>query len=223
VKNIAAYLGCAGILIGGVGLAYEVLAPAADPARDAAAVEAAPSPASAEWPPANAAVAFHDEMIELLSPPKTQATQTQTAAPEPQHGAPQPTTTGQAQQQAAPEREVVRDLAPDRRQQRRTSRRSQQPQPATPDDVIAADGDPVTVGRGGSRSTRDRNRDAFVIGRDGRRYRIDRADRAQATEAEELPADTRRYRIEREPPVERREPGFMPDPFRIFGPSSGGW
>src|SRR5262249_10586815 len=111
VKNIATYLGCAGILIGGIGLAYEVMAPAADPPRDAAAVEAAPSHASAEWPPANAAVAFHDEMIELLSTPKTQAAQTQPAAIEQQHAAPQPTTTGQAQQQAEPEREVVRDLA----------------------------------------------------------------------------------------------------------------
>jgi hypothetical protein len=223
VKNIAIYLGCVGILLGGIGLAYEVMAPAADPPRDAPVVEAAPSPASAEWPPANGAVAFHDEMIELLSPPKTQTTQT--AAPEHQHAAPEPTTTGQApqQQQAAPEREVVRDLAPDRRQQRRTSRPSRQAPPATPDDATAADGDPVTVGRSDSRSTRDRNRDAFVIGRDGRRYRIDRADRAQATEAEELPADIRRYRIEREPPVERRGPGFMPDPFRIFGPSTGGW
>src|SRR5262245_8963378 len=151
------------------------MAPASDPMRDAPAVETAPSHASAEWPSANAAVAFHDEMIELLSSPKTQAAQTQTAAPEPQHAVPHPTTTGQAQQQASPEREVVRDLASDRRQQRRTSRRSRQAPAATPDDATAESG-PVTVGRAGSRSTRDRNRDAFVIGRDGRRYRVDRDD-----------------------------------------------
>jgi hypothetical protein len=214
----AVYLGCAGVLIGGIGLAYDYSAGDRQPREQPLFVQSglAPAPAAveatewkaAEWPPTEGAVAFHDEMIALLTPPRRQEAQPQAANARGQEPA----------QQAAPPREAWREPANDQRQRSRTSRRRPAPDETVgvgssetgPDDgrvVIRRDGRRVVVGR-------DRD-EVDAVGRDGRRSRVDRRDR---DDEDGPPPDTRRYRIEREAPVERRR--VMPDPFRLFG---GGW
>jgi hypothetical protein len=209
VKNniYAIYLGCAGILIGGAGLAYDRSGGDDRPQQEALFVQAGltPSPAAGPntwnetaWPPPQSAVAFHDEMVALLTPQTTQGTAARPLEP----------------QQAAPAREVIREPAPDRRQRTRTSRRRQAPDQTgrqAPDQTVgvAHDDDNVVNGRATNRrdSRRGRERDEVeVIGRDGRTYRIERGDDDDAP-----PPAARRYRGERR--------GVTPDPFRLFGDS----
>ena len=106
--------------------------------------------------------------------------------------------------------------------------------------IVRRDGTRIIIGRDGSRTAerprrgRDRDRqdrqqdrsepsrdEVEVVGRDGRRYRIDRGERA---EAEGPPPDGppryRRIEPERPPPVEHRGDRPIPGLFGIFG---GNW
>jgi len=206
----ALYLGCVAALVGGLGTAYESLAPSGRHETPAAPTTASPratdasssAQTPAQWPPDNAAVAFHDEMLELLAP-KTQPAMTMYSTAAPIEPDPQP---------AAQSRETVREVAPEPRSQRRSSRRQQRRDDARDDRRLRDDAQAGDDGRRVVTEQRARDRDEIeVLSRDRRRYRIDRRDRADSLR------DARRYREEREPPpTERRAPpGGL---FGIFGP-----
>jgi hypothetical protein len=289
-NRYAIYLGCMCLLIGGAGLAYKSVSD-----RSPASAQADATPATvgaggqqAQWPPANSSVAFHNEMVELLSPATTEGTaarpqqQRQAAPPQqqaapatpPQQSAPTPQQqfappqNGQQaaapppQQQAAP-RERIREAAPEPRNSRNARReRERTPEPA-PDDTAGTvgrsagpvgrverseptgnerdgrreirgrNGTRVIIERDGSRTVVDRrgriiqergqpSRDEVdIVGRDGRRYRIDRGDRAEQDDSPPEPRRYRRIEPERPPPPEYRGPDRpIPGLFGIFG---GNW
>ena len=86
-NQLAICLGCVGLVIGSAGLAYQSIRPSRAQSADPLFVAAGrvSVPAQAGWPsnPATAAVAFHDEMIELLTPRnRSDATTAQALAPE---------------------------------------------------------------------------------------------------------------------------------------------
>jgi hypothetical protein len=274
-NRYAIYLGCMCLLIGGAGLAYESVS---GRGQTSAQADATPATVGAggqqeQWPPAKSSVAFHNEMVELLSPATTEGTaarpqqpaqpaQQQQAAQTPQEAAPQP-----PPQQTAP-RDAIREAAPEPKSRNsRNSRRQRELTPAAeppPDDsaqtvgraergeptgderdglreIRGRNGTRVIIERDGSRTVVDRrgrviqergqpsrdersepSRDEVeVVGRDGRRYRIDRGERAEQNDS---PPDPRRYRRiepERPPPPEYRGPDRpIPGLFGIFG---GNW
>ena len=119
LNSVLAYLGMMGVLIGGLGLAYEVAVPrnvATDsPAEITASVPAMPTtPPTSErssWPlePRHAAVPFHESMLELLTPP----------APPPEPDV----TVGVGAREAEPPPQVnVRERAQDRKKSKTASR-----------------------------------------------------------------------------------------------------
>jgi hypothetical protein len=108
VRNtpVAVYLGSAALVVGGLGLALS--SPATPPVATSAPVAAAvaPGPVAAEiWPPAQSAVAFQGEIVELL---RFESATAQKLAQEAYAKA-------VARHETAPPREVVREAPPKRR------------------------------------------------------------------------------------------------------------
>jgi outer membrane biosynthesis protein TonB len=203
VKNnlTAIYLGCACLLIGGAGLAYES---ASDRSQPSARADATPATVGArgqqeQWPPAEGAVAFHSEMVELLSPATTERTaarpqqqpalQQQGAPQQPQpqqQAAPDPPQQAvrqiPTQQQAAPQSppqqaapsEQIREAAPEPKS--RNSRNSRRQRDRTPAADAPPDDSTQTVGRAdrGEPSGDGRDGRRVIRGRDGTRVIIER-------------------------------------------------
>jgi len=222
---IPIYLGCAGLIVGSLGLGAQHMlggnsVPAANTAVEqplfARSVEEASLPAK-DWSSQNASVAHYDPMVELLTTP-ARSTRPPAAAAQPKS----PPTAEQPQQEprAAP-REVVRDLS---QPQTRQSQRARNPREVT---APTEQTDPREA------RTQERQRNAAQAEtdkRDGgprrseRRYR-DRED-AEAVETRARPDRRQRERVvvredTREPEQrivqgpEQREGGLTP--FRLFG------
>lgn len=230
------YLGCAGLIVGTLGLgAHQMLGGGSVASKDAAAeqplfarsVEQASLPAT-QWPSTNNVdVAYYGPMVELLTRPTSSAPApladpSRVAAPqETAHGqqpsardvasAPQSSpSTAPAQESRAAPREVVRDLSPQQGTQTKRVRNQRQRDDARPGDTASAEqADP--------RETRARSRDdADAVdarsrtdrrGRDGERRVVVRE------EAREPEQRVVRGPEQRGP--EQREMGFSP--FRLFG------
>ena len=222
------YLGCAGLIVGSLGLGAQHMLggnsvsatnTAAEQPLFARSVEEASLPATG-WPSQNASVAHYHPMVELLTTParSTQPPPAVAAQPERPPIAEQP----QQEPRAAP-REIVRDLSqPQSRQSRRTRNTREATAPTEQTDPHEA-------------RTQERQRNAAQVEtdkRDGgsrrseRRYR-DRDD-AEAVETRARPDRRQRdgervvvreetrepeQRVVRGP--EQREGAFTP--FRLFG------
>lgn len=218
---IPIYLGCAGLIVGSLGLgAQHMLGGNSVPATNTAveqplfarSVEEASLPAK-DWSSQNAGVAHYSPMVELLTTP-ARSTQPPAATAQPKS----PPIAEQPQQEP---REVVRDLSqPQSRQSRRTRNAREVTAPTEQPDPREA-------------RTQERQRNAAQAEtdkRDGgprrseRRYR-DRED-AEAVETRARPERRQRDRVvvredTREPEQrvvrgpEQGESGFTP--FRLFG------
>jgi len=174
--------------------------------RDMQVVPAlAQSSAPVAWPPANGAVAFYDEMMELLTQPSTQTTE----EPEPERETPGPQAVAPEPQATTPEQEVIREAAPEKRG--RISKHRQ----ASANHATSRDG------RASRRYARERDRGEVQIqGRDGRRYRIDPWVRAEADRERSF---FYRDRTERERPSRFGGRASRPASFGGFGAFTGGW
>jgi hypothetical protein len=214
------YLGCAGLIVGGLGLgAHHMLGAGSGSAQDAAAeqplfaksVEHASLPAT-QWPSKNVDVAYYEPMVELLTRPTSSVPapladpSRVAAAPQqepPRDVAPAPQsspTTVQEQPRAAP-REVVRDLSAQPGKQSKRARNQRQR-----DDARAGNGDTASTEQVDPREarTQERQRTATQVDterRDGRRSERRYRDR---DDADEIDARSRSDRRGRE--VEERRP-----------------
>jgi hypothetical protein len=134
-SSVALYLGCAVLLVGGLGLTAWSMLDLSRPAESAAVSESAPAPpsylhtATIPPPPANwssnpegPGVAFYVEMIELLTP--------RTAAVA-RHEAAEPTTEGRghATVREVPSRETVREAPKESQQKSTAASRKKREQP----------------------------------------------------------------------------------------------
>jgi hypothetical protein len=219
------YLGCAGLIVGTLGLgAQHMLGGSSSPSTNTAmeqplfarSVEQASLPAP-QWPSTNVDVAYYGPMVELLTQPTSStpapfADPSRVAAPQqqqqPAHDvAPAPqssSTTVQAQEEprAAP-REVVRDLSPQQSKQTRRAKNQRQR-----DDARSSDGETASTEQVDPRQARARYRDDADEPRSDRRSR-DGERRVVVREEIREPEP----RVVRGP--EQREVGFSP--FRLFG------
>jgi hypothetical protein len=233
------YLGCAGLIVGSLGLGAQYLiggnpgsaTNASEPPLFAQSVEEATLPAE-RWTSQNPGIAHYGPMVELLTTP-ARSTAASSAVADPQQNPPLATHQVQkaepaAEQPRAAPREVVRDLSqPQTRQSRRTknqrNRNEVREETAAPTEQI----DPREARaqatrketRGQERRYRDRGRDeAEVVEPRSRsdRRRVERDDRR-------LRDDERRVVIQeeiREPEqgmVRGPERGGGFSPFRLFG------
>jgi len=204
------YLGCAGLIVGTLGLgAHQMLGGGSVSSKDATAeqplfarsVEQASLPAT-QWPPKNVDVAYYGPMVELLTQPTSSApaplADPSRVAAAAQHEQQQPARDAAP---AAP-REVVRDLSP---QQAKQTKRAKNQRPR---DDARSGGETAAAEPVDPREARARYRDdadeprADRRGRDGERRVVIRE---EIREPEP--------RVVRGP--EQREVGFSP--FRLFG------
>jgi hypothetical protein len=216
LNSVLAYLGLMGMLIGGLGLAYQAVvprhavedAPAAATAEITASVPAMPTtvPISerSAWPlePRHAAVPFHETMLELLTPPMPPPApeppaQTAAAPAEPD------VTVGVGTREAEPPRAIVREPARERVKDKRKERKAKTEPKAKP--AEADDDASVEV------EVRDQT---------GRRLRTERVprERVERTAREEREPrrfEQRRFEERRDEGGERRGFGFPL--FGIFG------
>jgi hypothetical protein len=125
-RRLAIYAGCLGLLIGSAGLAYESFHRAQSTAPlfvDAGRVSV---PVAADWPPdrsawpadpSTAAVAFHDEMLELLTPRRSDSAGGDRTGSTQAPAAAQP-----SQEASVPPRETVREVTRGGNTERRQTR-----------------------------------------------------------------------------------------------------